>query len=273
MAEYFPFETVERGDDVYALEWGDPIGQTGPDGLDLDAYNRENGSTGMIVLHRGRIVYEGYWQGADAESRLTSWSMAKSIAGTLLGIAEAEGLIESLADPIVRYVPELAETAYRDVTIEQALQMSSGVRFEAADGWVRPTCLALPPGPVFADCDSVRAEFGSVAGWLASLYDQAAAPGTAFEYSTADAQVQARRRHPQREVQNATGTSPAAYLSEKIWQPLGMEDDAAWLLDPHGTTLTSMALNARLRDYARFGLLMLNDGVLGGTRIKSPKRA
>jgi CubicO group peptidase (beta-lactamase class C family) len=262
MADYFPHETVAGGDHVYALQWGEPLPQAGPNGLDLETFNRDNRSTGMIVLHRGRIVYEGYWLGADAESHFNSWSMAKSVTGTLIGIAEAEGLIASIEDPIVRYVPELADTAYRDVTIEQSLQMSSGLRFSETEEAVAVSCLALPPGPIFADCDPVRAEFGNLEGLLLSLDERAAPPGTRFQYSSVDTQVLAWV------LKNATGRPPAEYLSEKIWRPLGMEDDAEWLIDgPGGLPLAGISLNARLRDFARFGLLMLNDGMLDGKRI------
>jgi CubicO group peptidase (beta-lactamase class C family) len=267
MADYFPYETVAGGGDVFQLEWGEPLPQVGPDGLDLETFNRDNRSTGMIVLHRGRIVYEDYWLGADAESHFNSWSIAKSVTGTLIGIAEAEGLIESIEDPVVRYVPELAETAYRDVTIEQALQMSSGVRHGETAEDITVSCLALPPGPIFANCDPVRAEFGSLEGLLLSLKERAAPPGTEFQYSTVETQVLGWV------LRNATSRSPAEYLSEKIWQPLGMEDDAEWLLDgPGGLPLAGVSLNARLRDYARFGLLMLNDGVLAGKKRILPER-
>lgn len=261
MADFFPSETVQRGADVYDLEWGPPIGQPSSE-IDLDGFNEANGSTGMIVLHKGKIVYEKYFQGADANSRFASWSVAKSFTSTLLGVAEAEGLIRSIGDPVVRYVPELADTAYADVTIEQALQMSSGVEFDAGFAGHVLTCVALPPGPVFADCDAIRAKFGDVEGLLLSLDEQTSPPGTEWLYSDADSLVLGWV------LQNATGQTPARYLSEKIWQPLGMEDDATWLLDrPGGMTLTNMALNARLRDYARFGLLVLNDGVIDGEQI------
>lgn len=263
MADYWPFETVEKGDEVFELKRGEPIAQGPSVGLDLDAFNRENLSTGMIVLHKGRIVYENYWLGADAESHFASWSMVKSVTSTLIGIAEAEGFIESIEDPIIRYVPELAGTAYRDVTIEQALQMSSGVRFDEQNDALRFTCLVFPPGSPLIDCDDVRAEFGlGLERFLKSLDERAAPPGTRFNYSEADAQVLGWV------LRNAIGRSPAEYLSEKIWRPLGMEDDAMWLLDrPGGMPLAGASINARLRDYARFGLLMLNDGVYDGKRI------
>ena len=260
MAEYFPYEIVARGQDVAELAPGEPI--EGIDGLDLEGFNRNNLSTGMIVLHRGRVVYEGYWQGADSGSRLMSWSLVKSITGTLIGIAEAEGLIDSIADPVTRYVPELTATAYAGVTIEQALQMSSGVRWSAIDEGMRLTCLTLPPGPVFADCATVRTRFGNLEELIRSLDERAAEPGTTFAYSSIDTQVLAWV------LKNATGRSPAEYLSEKLWQLLGMEDDAEWLLDePGGQPLAGVAINARLRDYARFGQLMLNDGRSGERQI------
>jgi CubicO group peptidase (beta-lactamase class C family) len=251
------------GESISELPEGKPLRQDGPNGIDLDAFNEANGSTGMIVLHEGKVVYEGYWQGASRESLFSSWSMAKSFTSTLIGLAEADGAIASLEDPVAKYVPELADSAFRDVTIEQALQMSSGVAFEEGPDDIKMHCLSTKPGggPVFADCDAVRSRYGDLKGFVLSL-DRAAPPGARYNYSSADTEVLGWV------LQNALGRSPAEYLSEKIWQPLGMEADAKWLLDgPDGTLVTSVGLNARLRDYARFGLLLMNDGVHRGERL------
>ena len=255
MEHWFPMATVANGDTPSTLPDGarltTAVGKSGP--ISLDAFNVENGSTGMLVVHDGKVLYEGYWQGADRATRFTSWSMAKSVTSTLAGIALGEGAIRDLRDPVIRYVPQLSDSAYRDVTVEQALQMSSGVWFdETYDSETSDVARFMTLG--------VRA--GNANGFLTTLTAEAAAPGKKFNYNTAETQVVGWV------VKNAVGKPLATYLSEKLWQPAGMEDDATWFVDePGGMEAAGMGLNARLRDYARFGLLMLNDGVVDGRRI------
>jgi CubicO group peptidase (beta-lactamase class C family) len=247
MDRYFPMATVARGDWVQALPAGSPI-----PGVDLDAFNTGNLSTGMIVLHLGAVRYEGYFQGADASSLFTSWSVAKSFTSTLVGLALADGRIESLDDPVTRYLPDLAGTAYAGVTIAQALQMSSGVRFDET--------YASGTSDVDTYMEYVRS--GRANAYLATRTERAAEPGAKFNYNSSETQLLGA-------VLDAVLDQPLArYLSERIWQPIGAEADAMWFLDREGgMEATSMGLNARLRDYARFGLLMARDGMVGRKRV------
>ena len=86
-------------------------------------------SDGMIVLHKNEMVYENYWLGNNENKRHISWSVAKSFISALVGIAYDEGLIDSLDDPVTKYLDDFKETGYGDVTIKDILQMSSGVLF------------------------------------------------------------------------------------------------------------------------------------------------
>jgi len=216
-------------------------------------YTHRNNTTGLIIIKNGRILHESYHLGANATSRFTSWSMAKSITATLLGMVREEGLIESFDELVVDYLPELKDTAYKNVTIKQTLQMSSGVVFteeydEAeADVWA-----------------FIRDWVASGRGneYLTTRTKQAYLPGEKFNYNTSETQVLGWL------ITRLTGKSVSQYLEEKIWKPAGMEADAFWLTDaPGGMETAGFGLNARLRDYARFGILHANDGVMSGKRI------
>lgn len=263
MAELYPTRTIARGGPIHALPPADrPLL---PDGLTFRVGERTTGFdeafahgrvAGLVVLHEGKLVYERYALGADASTRFTSWSVAKSFTSTLVGLALGEGLVSSLDEPIERYVPEAKGTGYEGVAIRQALQMSSGVRFRE----------------VYTDGGSDVVEFVTQsmvlnrarANALAIDFPRAHPPGTVFNYNTAETQVLGEV------LRNATGRSPSAYLEEKLWRRLGMEHDATWVLDregPAGMEMTGCCLNMTLRDEARFGQLFLQDGTWEGERV------
>ena len=219
----------------------------------VNDYTHRNNTTGLIIIKNGRILHESYHLGANATSRFTSWSMAKSITGTLLGLIREDGLILSFDELVVDYLPELKNTAYKNVTIKQALQMSSGVMFTEeydkteVDLWV-----------FIRDWVSS----GKANEYLTTRTKQAYLPGEKFNYNTSETQVLGWL------IERLTGKSVSQYLEEKIWQPAGMEADAFWLTDrPGGIEAAGFGVNARLRDYARFGILHANDGVINGKRI------
>jgi CubicO group peptidase (beta-lactamase class C family) len=90
----------------------------------------ETETSGLIALRDGRVIYEEYTLGSSPETRWISWSVAKSFVSAMVGIAINDGLIESVRDPITRYVPELVGSAYDGVAIEDILEMSSGARWD-----------------------------------------------------------------------------------------------------------------------------------------------
>jgi CubicO group peptidase (beta-lactamase class C family) len=224
--------------------------------LDVAGFMAHNEVSGLIVLYRGRIVLERYALGRSEQDLWPSFSVAKSVTSTLLGAALRDGAIQSLEDPVSRYLPELAQTGYEGVSIRQALTMAVGLAWnedyeDPNSDWAKIRSLPSPGD----DRPGV-----DVIAHLAKL-PRVAAPGSVFHYNSGNAQLLGVL------VQRATGKSLAAYLSEKIWAPFGMEADAFWVRDREGRTLGSSLLNARLRDYARFGYFFMHGGAIDGRPV------
>lgn len=210
--------------------------------------------TGLLVLKDGEIAYEDYEMGNDQNTRWMSMSMVKTITSSLVGAAIQDGYIKGIDDPVTRYLPALAGSAYDGVTIRNLLQMASGVRWD--ETYTNPASdrrhmleaqIAQQPGAILA---------------LMAKLPRAAAPGSVWNYSTGETFVAGAL------VRAAVGKPLAQYLSERIWSPAGMEADATWWLEsPDGLEIGGSGLSATLRDYGRFGLFLMNDGVAGGRRI------
>ena len=210
-------------------------------------------SDGMIVLHKNEMVYENYWLGNNENKRHISWSVAKSFISALVGIAYEEGLIDSLDDPVTKYLDDFKETGYDDVTIKDILQMSSGVLFNED----------------YADYDSDINRFGRAVATGTSMRDfsktltREREPGTYMHYVSINTQVLGFL------LQEVTNKSISQYLFDKIWNPLGMEDSAYFILDDVKDEFALGGLNATLRDYAKFGLLYLQNGRWSDNQIIS----
>lgn len=255
----FPTRTVARGDTVYPLPVSDDPLQAfsySVDGQTYDLYDvlSMNRVSGMVIIRNGEILFEKYLLGNNERTRWMSMSVVKSITATLIGAAIQDGHISSIDDLIVDYLPRFAGTAYDGVTVRHLLQMSSGVAWNetytdpASD---RRRMLEA----------QISGEPGAVLELMASL-PRAAEPGTRWNYSTGETQLAGALVHA------ATGKPVADYLSEKIWSKMGMEADANWWLQsPDGLEVGGSGLSATLRDYARFGMFMLNDGVIDGERV------
>jgi len=200
-------------------------------------------TTGLIVIKDGEVVFERYYQGNEPSTRTISMSVAKSVVSFLMGTAFADGRISSLQDPVDKYVTSLKGSGYEGVAIKNVLQMSSGVRFNEDYGDLKSDIVRLVAA--FTS--------GSVNEFVATLPNELE-PGTFNRYVSADTQVLAMV------LQAATGKSLTDYGEEKLWSRLGTEFDAYWLTDTKGMEMSFGGLNAALRDYARFGLLYLNQG-------------
>ncbi len=200
-------------------------------------------TTGLIVIKDGDIVFERYYKGNDKSSRTISMSVAKSVVSCLVGVAMAEGNIRGIHDPVDMYAERLKGSGYEGVSLKNVLQMSSGVRFNEDYGDLKSDIVRLV----------VAITSGSLNEFVAGLPNELE-PGTFNRYVSADTQVLAMV------LQSATGKSLAAYGAEKLWSQLGVEYDAFWVTDPTGMEMAFGGLNAALRDYARFGLLYLNEG-------------
>ncbi len=211
----------------------------------------DNGSVAFIVIRRGVVVYERYFNGYARDSMFTSFSMAKSVVSSLLGIAIAEGRIASVDDPVTRYLPELRrnDPRFDAITLRHLLAMRGGIAFD--ESYRSPFSEAAR----FYLTDDLGAE-------VAKLKVEGA-PDRAYRYQSVNTQLLAMA------LERATATPIARYLESRIWQPMGAEFDASWSLDSnaHGTARAFCCLNARAVDYARFGLVFLNGGRFNGQQI------
>lgn len=221
--------------------------------LDVDAYMAQQRSAALVILHDGKLRLERYGLGFDRDGRWTSFSVAKSITSTLLGAAVRDGHIRSLDDKVSDYIHEMKGSAYDDVSIRQLLTMTSGVRWneDYAD-----------PNSDVARFNNHKPEEGvdALVSYLRKL-PRAAPPGTRWNYSTGETNLVGVL------VVRATGKPLASYLSEKIWVPAGMEQQATWVLSRTGQEISGCCIQAATRDFARFGQFILGGARVGGQPI------
>ena len=211
----------------------------------LDEYLDRTSTAAFVVLRDDRIVYERYSRGYDERSLLNSFSIAKSIVSTLVGLAIAEGSISSLDATVAEYRPDFAHTAYGPVTLRHLMSMTSGVGDAPS---------ILPGRAQYYYGDDLAA---TVAHGVTE-----AAPGERWRYSEADVQMLGFV------LEAAVGKSLSEYLAEKLWKPLGMEAPALWSLDREGgSEKVFCCVSARARDFARFGRLFLDRGHANGAQL------
>lgn len=214
---------------------------------------------GFLVIKDGKIVDERYFNGADEQSKFTSWSVAKSFTSTLVGLLLADGKIKTIDDPVTNYLPELKGSGYDGVPVRDLLEMSSGVRFTEE--------YAKPESDVEIMWRKTMDEESETLADYAKSLSRAEAPGTKFVYRSIDTGVLGML------IKRVTGERLADILSDRIWQPVGMESDATWLTDrpdPGALEAAYCCINATLRDYGRFGLLFLNHGRAGAKQVVPP---
>ena len=222
--------------------------------LTLDDYLNRHPVTGLLIAKDNTILVERYQYGRTDTDRLTSFSMAKSVVGLLIGIALKEGAIRSIDDLAETYVAGLKDTEYGRTPIKALLLMASGVAFSedyANRSSDISTLARLTVGP-----DSI----GSLAA-VKQFNTRRAAPGARFSYSSAESLVLGLV------LAAATKRTVSDYAAEKLWQPLGAEADATWIIDAIGQEVTFAYVNAVLRDWARLGLMLANRGNWQGKTI------
>ncbi|HEU0137639.1 MAG TPA: serine hydrolase [Flavobacterium sp.] len=206
----------------------------------------------FVVIRNDTIQYERYFDGYDESKVVASFSMAKSVTSLLIGCALDDGLIKSIDEPVVKYVPELRAEGMEKVTIRHLLQMMSGIRFSES--------YSNPFG------DAATYYYGTNLRRAISRRKLDNEPGTVFSYSSGDTQLLGLVL--ERALKDRSIT---AYLQEKIWTPLGMEHDASWSLDrkKDGLEKTFCCINATALDFAKIGRLALNKGEWNGKQLIS----
>jgi CubicO group peptidase (beta-lactamase class C family) len=258
MEAQFPVSTAARGERVHALPAGASLNvvQVGGQPFDLTAYMASEKTAGILVLQDGRVRLESYGLGYGPNGRWTSFSVAKSVTSTLVGAAVKDGAIKSLDDAVTRYIPGLRGSAYDQVSVRQLLTMTSGVKWNED---------YTDPNSDVALLFSTPADPGldSTVSYMRKL-PREAAPGAKWVYKTGETNLIGVL------VTSATGKSLSAYLSEKIWKPYGMEQDALWMIDERGQEAGGCCLSMTLRDYGRVGEF-LRTGGMGSAGAVLPK--
>jgi len=216
----------------------------------LDDYLSHQRTTGLLVIKDGEILVERYQYDRNDANRFVSHSMAKSLVSLAVGFALAEKKIRSLDDKAGDYVPGLKGNVYGETKLRNLLRMSSGVRFtenyEGSDD--------------LAKFSRVQATKGTIAG-LQLFGDREVPQGERFHYASIETSALGAV------VRAATGRSLSDYLDERLWQPMGAEADATWIIGPDNLERAAGNFNAVLRDFGRLGVLLANDGMQDDTQI------
>ncbi len=234
-----------------------PLGKTEP--MRWDAAIEAVYGDAVLVLHRGRIVYERYFGVMNADQPHVAMSVTKSYVGTLTEMLIAEGKIDESA-PVSRYIPELASSGFGDATVRQLLDMTTGISYSED----------------YTDPNAGVAKYGVAAGMRPAppgyagpraIYDylptvaKQGAHGAQFTYKTVNTEVLSWI------IARVTGKRPHVVLSERVWSKLGTEHDADVVVDSAGSPAMGGGLNPALRDMARFGEAMRLNGRFNGQQI------
>ena len=219
--------------------------------VDVNEYLDRTDVSALVILKDGKIRYENYWLTGGREVKWISMSVGKSFVSALIGIALDQGYIKSIQDPVTIYVPQLKDSAYDGVSIKDILQMSSGASWNEDYG---------DPNSDINRSVRIFALGGSLDEFAASLTNENE-PGTFNRYNSTDTQVLGML------LREATGTSVTEFMQKMLWDPIGAEDNAYWLLDSENMEVAYGGLNATARDYAKLGELYRLRGRMNNKQI------
>jgi len=223
-----------------------------------------NYTDGLLVMMDGKIIHESYWNGMARDTVHLAQSVSKSVTSTAASGLIDEGLLDPAA-PVTDVLPELSATAWAGATLQQAMDMTSGTRFDESDYGNRASDIGkmdvasgwkpVPPG--YEDED-----------WPATIHDQMlsmqvkeADHGARFEYRSIETDVLAHA------MERVTGQRLPQIVSDRLWAPMGAETEANFTVDCAGYALSCGGFSASLRDFARMGQAYLDDGVVEGRQV------
>jgi CubicO group peptidase (beta-lactamase class C family) len=207
---------------------------------DISSYAEERNSSALLVLHKGQLQLEKYWQGNNRQSTTNSFSMSKTITSLLIGIAIDEGKIKSEKDLVSTYITEWANDDRNKIRIEDLLLMQSGLRADNNTQDMFSDVIKLYLGP-------------DIVGTTLEIPAEKE-PGSAFEYNNANAVVLGMI------LERATGEPIESYTSSKLWQPLGAADAGWWLDSKNGMPKPFCCFFAQAEDWMLLGQLLLQNG-------------
>ena len=269
MREFLPTTNVPRGNKVYPKPFRHrcmdkqiealtfvPTGQSEPiswaEGLE------RNHVDGIIILHRGRVVYERYFGHLTESTPHAVMSVTKSLTGTLAAALVAEGKLDPDA-LVTHYIPELAGSGFANATVRQVMDMTTAIQFseEYTDPNAEIWAFSAAGNPMVVHPE------GTANGYHAYLKEvkQSGTHGVEFGYRTVNADLLGWI------VERAGGANVAEQMTDRIWSRMGMEQDAYYQVDAMGIPFVGGGFDATLRDLARFGQMMLQEGRWQGKQI------
>ena len=214
----------------------------------VDQYMKDGATNAIAFMHDGKFIYDDYQNGFRRKTRHQLWSATKSVTTALVGIAVEEGLVDSIHDPIEKYIPEAAKSDWKGTKVKDILQMQSGMY------WV-DVPVHQPEELVLMGMDfHTNGLYGMTRDEYLMQLTRVSKPGLHYRYNSADTQMLAWL------LENVYDKPYSKILSNKIWRPAGMEQDALIMIDRTGSAFASMGLFVTAKDAARFGELFRNGG-------------
>ena len=263
--EVVPSELIARGDDVSSLERQDvdlgafDVTGLGGDNWTLQRWLQETGSDALLVAHRGKLVHEWYRDAVLETNPHIVFSVSKSITATLAGVLVEQGLLVT-DRPVIDYIPELAESGYRDASVQQVLDMVVSIDFD--EDYLDPTgkFAEYRTATAWNPC-AVDAIDQNLHDFLCSLERGDGEHGNRFEYKSPNSDLLGWI------LERASGERLADLMSHHLWQPMGAEADAYITVDRKGNPRTAGGICVRPRDLLRFGELVRNRGQANGRQV------
>ena len=233
---------------------------------------RDNNADGIIVLQKGKILYEKYWNGLTKDYQHIWFSMTKSLTSSAFGILVQEKNLDLSASP-AQYIPELKGSAYERATVQDVLNMSTALGFDenytdTANFFYK--YYGSSSGFFYTSGQDGNPETATVLGNYDFLSKKATLnehmkPGYKFEYNSSNADVISWI------ISRVSGKTYNEFIQENIWSKIGAEHDAYLTLDRSFMAAATGGMNTTLRDAALFGTLILNNGTIDGKQILPAK--
>ncbi|MEO0370872.1 MAG: serine hydrolase [Pseudomonadota bacterium] len=254
-----PSELPEALEPIEGITFDAPGGET-----TVAQWIDDDYTDGLLVMLDGKIIHESYWNGMTRGSVHLCQSVSKSITATTASTLFAEGLLDPDA-PVTEALPELEETAWKGSTLQQIMDMASGVKYDETDYFNRAsdvgkTDVAAGWKPIPEGYEGENWPF-CIHDQIMTMTERDAEHGARFEYRSIETDVLAHA------MERVTGKRLPQLVSERLWHPLGAETEAYFTVDPSGYALACGGFNASLRDLARVGLAYLYDGQVEGRQV------
>lgn len=205
---------------------------------------------GMMILHKGKIVYQRYKTVGPLERHMT-WSVTKVVTATALAILEEQGKVDMKA-PVKRYLPDFTDSAWGNIALQDVVDMSSGIDCRDSDGYQNPEVCVYRAEEALGVVPQIRKNIGTATEFLKSMSAHRKA-GEETEYTSSNTIITGLV------VEAITQKPLARAFSDLLWRPMGAEADGLMLINSHGEAYASGGLSARLSDIARFGLMFFDN--------------